>query len=116
MRLGDLVYELPADLIAQDPAAQRSDARLLVLNGDDRTHTHVRELPHWLRAGDLLVLNDTRVIPARVRGRRPSGGRIEILLCEPHGGDVWDVLAKGSPRVGERIVFAIGEGEWIDDL
>ena len=115
MRLGDLVYELPSELIAQEPAVERSEARLLVVGGDDLTHARVRDLPRILRADDLLVLNDTRVIPARVRGRRPSGGRIEVLLCEPHGDDAWDVLVKGAPRVGERVLFATGQGEWVED-
>jgi S-adenosylmethionine:tRNA ribosyltransferase-isomerase len=115
MRLDDLVYDLPPDRIAQEPAAERSAARLLVLDGDGLVHAHVRDLPAWLRPGDLLVLNDTRVIAARVRGRRPSGGRLELLLCEPCGDDRWDVLVKGGPRVGERVFFASGEGEWLAD-
>src|SRR5689334_18710923 len=115
MRLGDLVYELPPELIAQEPAAERSAARLLVLDGDVRRHATVAALPSSLRAGDLLVLNDTKVIPARVRGRRPSGGRIEVLLCEPIGDDRWAVLARGGPRVGETIAFERGRGEWLED-
>ena len=93
MNIGDLVYELPAELIAQEPAAERSAARLLVLDGDRLAHARVAELPAWLRPGDLLVLNDTRVIPARVRGRRPSGGRLELLLYDPLGDDVWDAVS-----------------------
>src|SRR5262245_42427393 len=115
MRLDDLAYELPPELIAQEPPAERTDARLLVLEGDTLAHAQMRELPAWLRPGDLLVLNDTRVIPARVRGRRPTGGRLEVLLCEPHGDGRWDALVKGGPRVGERVFFADGEGEWIED-
>jgi S-adenosylmethionine:tRNA ribosyltransferase-isomerase len=115
MRLGDLVYELPPDLIAQTPAPERSAARLMVLDGDARRHTDVAALPSLLRAGDLLVLNDTRVIPARVRGHRPSGGRIEVLVCEPIGDDRWAVLAKGTPRVGEAVVLPGGGGEWMED-
>jgi S-adenosylmethionine:tRNA ribosyltransferase-isomerase len=78
MRLADLAYDLPAELIAQEPAAERSEARLLVLRraGGALEHTRVSALPSLLRPGDLLVLNDTRVIAARVRGRRPTGGRI----------------------------------------
>ena len=116
MKIGDLVYELPAELIAQEPVAERSAARLLVLDGDRLAHARVAELPAWLRPGDLLVLNDTRVIPARVRGRRPSGGRLELLLCDPLGDDVWEALVRGGPRVGERVLFAQGRGEWLADL
>jgi S-adenosylmethionine:tRNA ribosyltransferase-isomerase len=115
MRLDDLVYELPPDLIAQEPAAERSEARLLVVDADALAHARIRDLPRLLRPNDLLVLNDTRVIPARVRGHRPSGGRIEILLCEPSGEDRWEVLVKGSPRMGERIHFVTGSGEWLED-
>jgi S-adenosylmethionine:tRNA ribosyltransferase-isomerase len=115
MRLDDLVYELPPELIAQEPAAERSGARLLVVEGAARRHTTVAALPSWLRPGDLLVLNDTKVIPARVRGRRPTGGRIEVLLCESLDDGCWAVLAKGGPRVGETIAFAGGRGEWIED-
>lgn len=117
MRLAELDYALPSELIAQAPARERTDARLLVVerHGSEVAHAHVRDLPGLLAAGDLLVLNDTRVIAARVRGRRPSGGRIEMLLCEPLGPGVWLVLAKGSPRVGERVHLPGGEGEWVAD-
>ncbi len=120
MRLGELDYDLPPELIAQEPAAERSAARLLVLdraNGAIR-HDRIVALPATLRRGDLLVLNDTRVIPARVRGRRPTGGRVEVLVCEPvdEAGAVWAVLAKGAGRVGERVHFADGSGEWMRDL
>jgi S-adenosylmethionine:tRNA ribosyltransferase-isomerase len=117
MRLADLAYDLPAELIAQEPAAERSEARLLVLRraGGALEHTRVSALPSLLRPGDLLVLNDTRVIAARVRGRRPTGGRIELLLCEPLGEGRWAALVKGSPRVGERVLFASGSGEWLED-
>jgi S-adenosylmethionine:tRNA ribosyltransferase-isomerase len=117
MRLADLAYDLPAELIAQEPPRERTDARLLVLRRDAPAfeHAHVPALPALLRPGDLVVLNDTRVIPARVRGRRPSGGRLELLLYEPLGDDRWAALVKGSPRVGERVTFASGAGEWLED-
>jgi S-adenosylmethionine:tRNA ribosyltransferase-isomerase len=82
VRRQDFAYPLPADLIAQQPLAERSAARMLVLDAitgvaSDRT---VRDLPEYLRSGDLLVVNDTRVIAARLSGTKPSGGRVEILL------------------------------------
>jgi len=119
MRLADLDYALPPELIAQEPPAERTRARLLVLDRATRGHHHagISDLPGLLRAGDLLVLNDTRVIPARVRGRRPSGGRLEVLLLEPAGGDgEWEALVGGAPRVGERVHFPEGEGEWVAAL
>jgi S-adenosylmethionine:tRNA ribosyltransferase-isomerase len=125
MRLADLDYELPPALIAQEPAPERAAARLLVVSRTDAglRHAHVRDLPALLRAGDLLVLNDSRVVPARVRGRRPSGGRLEVLFVRPcDGDDAWEVLVRGAPRPGERVHLpeatgvwdrALGEGRWV---
>jgi len=82
VRREDFAYQLPADLIAQEPLAERSAARMLVLDaatGAVSDH-RVRDLPEFLRRGDLLVVNDTRVIAARLSGTKPSGGRVEILL------------------------------------
>jgi S-adenosylmethionine:tRNA ribosyltransferase-isomerase len=85
MRLADFDYELPAELIAQQPLADRAGSRLLVLDGasggiEDRS---VRDLPQLLECGDLLVFNDTRVIAARLIGSKPSGGRVEVFLERP---------------------------------
>jgi S-adenosylmethionine:tRNA ribosyltransferase-isomerase len=119
MQLRDLDYALPPELIAQEPAAERTAARLL---GLDRAtpqlrHARVADLPALLRSGDLLVLNDTQVIPARVRARRPTGGRLEVLLVQPLVGDgEWEVLVRGAPRPGERVHFTEGAGEWIASL
>jgi S-adenosylmethionine:tRNA ribosyltransferase-isomerase len=85
MRLSQLDYELPAELIAQYPLEQRAQARLMVLERHSRTVNHSRfyKLPDELRDGDLLVLNDTRVIPARLMARKKSGGGVELLLVRP---------------------------------
>lgn len=82
MRRQDFAYELPAELIAQSPLAERSASRLLVLESLDGTCADLamRDLPRLLHPGDLLVLNDTRVVAARLFGHKPSGGRVEILL------------------------------------
>lgn len=82
MRRSDFHYELPDELIAQHPVANRSDSRLLRLDGDDGrlADLQFRDLPECLRAGDLLVFNDTRVIPARLLGRKGTGGRVEVLI------------------------------------
>src|SRR5262249_7485116 len=105
MHLADLDYALPAELIAQEPAPERTAARLLVLDRSRETLAHgsIAELPAHLRRGDLLVANDARVVPARVRGRRPSGGRLEVLFVRPVAEGVWDVLVRGAPRAGERV-------------
>jgi S-adenosylmethionine:tRNA ribosyltransferase-isomerase len=119
MQLHDLDYALPPELIAQEPATARTAARLLGLDraSAELRHACVADLPGLLRAGDLLVLNDTRVIPARLRARRPTGGRLEVLLTQPLDGDgEWEALVRGAPKPGERVHFAEGNGEWIAAL
>jgi len=106
----DFDYDLPASSIAQEPAP-RGESRLLVLDrtGPDR-HAHVCDLPRLLRPGDLLVLNDTRVIPARLFGRSTGGGKMEILLIEPLAEREWDALVRPGRRArpGARIEIAEG--------
>ncbi|HYN20272.1 MAG TPA: tRNA preQ1(34) S-adenosylmethionine ribosyltransferase-isomerase QueA [Thermoanaerobaculia bacterium] len=94
----DFEYELPEDRIAQEPAP-RGESRLLVLDeqGRDR-HRQVRDLPRVLKPGDLLVLNDTKVIPARLFGHRAGGGQIEILLVEKMADREWDALVRPGRR------------------
>lgn len=116
MKVADFDYELPSDRIAQEPASPRDASRLLVLDRDGGPIRHRRfsDLPDELRAGDLLVLNDTRVLPARLRGTKPSGGRVELLLIESAGGPpdapVWRCLlrASKSPRPGARVALDAG--------
>ena len=99
--VSDFDYELPPALIAQEPLPQRDLARLLVLDRTTGrvTHAVVRDLPRWLRAGDLLVVNNSRVIPARLRAQKErTGGRVELLLL--HGEDgVWSALARPARRL-----------------
>jgi S-adenosylmethionine:tRNA ribosyltransferase-isomerase len=107
VRLEDFDYDLPGDAIAQTPVEPRDAARLLVDRGDEAEpdHRHVRDLPDLLLPGDLLVVNDTRVIPARLRVWRATGGAAEVLLLEPLGQDhsVWEALVRPARRlrVGE---------------
>jgi len=111
LQVNDFDYALPPDLIAQHPLARRDESRLLVLRRDSGAvdHRRFRDIVDYLEPGDLLVLNDTRVIPARLVGRRPTGGRIEALLIAPEG-DVWRAMLKGSGRVklGEKLSFEGG--------
>jgi S-adenosylmethionine:tRNA ribosyltransferase-isomerase len=117
-----LEYELPPDLIAQCPAERRDESRLLVYDratGDVR-HRQFSELPEEL-AGELVVVNETRVIPARLRLRRAGGGEAEVLLLERVGPDgVWEGLARPSRRmrVGQKLgpvelLEPLGEGRWL---
>ena len=85
MRLSELDYDLPEELIAQEPLARRDEARLLVLDRKAKSVEHSRfyKLVRHLREGDLIVLNDTRVLPARLFAQKESGGRVELLMVRP---------------------------------
>jgi S-adenosylmethionine:tRNA ribosyltransferase-isomerase len=104
-------YELPADRIAQNPVVPRDSSRLLVVDAPPHhRHCVFRDLPDLLRSGDLLVLNDTRVIPARLYGRKVDGAKVEVLLLEEQERNVWLALVKPGKRLrlGARIEFAAG--------
>ena len=110
MRLSDFDYDLPPELIAQEPDSQRDQARLLQLDREtgQRTHHRVADLPTLLTRGDVLVVNDTRVYPARLLGHRePSGGVVECLLLSRLDDDRWDVLLHPGQKLkeGARVVF-----------
>jgi S-adenosylmethionine:tRNA ribosyltransferase-isomerase len=114
MRIADFAYHLPEELIAQEPARPRDSSRLLVLHRDrnETEHRRFRDLPEYLSSDDLVVFNDTRVMRARLRGRRcPGGGRAEVLLLEERGGGVWEAVVSPGRRLppGREIVF--GEGK-----
>ena len=113
MRLDDFDYELPDERIAQTPVEPRDAARLLVDRGDAAPeHRHVRDLPDELREGDLLVVNDSKVIPARLRLQRASGGAAEVLLLEPLDDDrrTWEAMVSPARklRLGEPLYTADG--------
>ena len=97
MKVSDFDYELPDALIAQQPAEPRDSSRLLVLDGATGaiSHRHFRDLTEYLRSGDILVANDTRVIPARLFATKPTGGRVEILLLHQLEEDTWQALIGG---------------------
>lgn len=115
MDVADFDFELPEGLIAQDPPAERGGSRLLALDRVSGRVAHHRfaDLPGLLRAGDLLVVNDTRVFPARLIGQRlPGGGAAECFLVRPTGvGDEWVALVHPGQRLreGARMVFAAGD-------
>jgi S-adenosylmethionine:tRNA ribosyltransferase-isomerase len=114
LTVADFDYELPPHLIAQRPLPQRDRSRLLVLDRTTGaiTHSTIDRLPEWLAAGDLLVANNSRVIPARLRGfREPGGGKVELLLLREEAG-VWAALAKpaGRLRPGAALRFPARDG------
>jgi len=121
MKRSELEYQLPAELIAQHPAERRDESRLLVYERASREVRHrvFRELPEELR-GELVVVNDTRVVPARIRLQRPGGGEAEVLLLEQlNGAGEWEGLARPTKRLrpGQRLgpvelVEHLGEGRW----
>jgi S-adenosylmethionine:tRNA ribosyltransferase-isomerase len=121
LRVADFDFELPPELIAQEPAAERGQSRMLVIDRATGALQDAKfaDFPSLLNAGDLLVLNDTRVIPARLYARRTlrrdhekPTGRIEVLLTEPAGEDQWRALVRPARKIaiGERLIFDDANG------
>lgn len=113
MRTGDFDYNLPPELIAQTPVEPRDSARLMVFNRVDGSPGHHRfhELPDFLRAGDVMVFNDSRVIPARLVGKKSgTGGAVEILLLRRLEDRVWEALVRPGRRVKTGVILALGAG------
>lgn len=105
LTLSDFDYHLPTELIAQQALAQRSASRLLRVQGERLADGHVRDLPQWLRPGDLLVMNDTRVLHARLFGQKDTGGRVEVLVERVTGEHevLAQIRASKSPQPGTRL-------------
>jgi S-adenosylmethionine:tRNA ribosyltransferase-isomerase len=116
MRTAELDYELPPELIAQRPLERRDESRLLVFDRATGAveHGQFRDLPSQLVPESLVVVNDTRVLPARLFLERPTGGRTEVLLLERVEGDVWEALARPSRRL--RVGMTIGPVELLESL
>ena len=113
LKTSDYFYELPPELIAQDPLEDRSSSRLMVLDQKTGAVSHhvFREIPSFLRPGDCLVLNNTRVIPARLLGvREETGGAVEVLLLKRRTGDVWECLVKPGKKARPGTRLAFGDG------
>ena len=121
MQLSDFYYDLPQELIAQDPLLKRDNSRLMVLDREEGTieHKHFYDVISYLKEGDCLVINDTKVIPARLIGEKEgTGAAIEVLLLKRLDDCTWETLVKPGKkaRVGARIIFGGGKlvGEVID--
>ena len=113
MKTADFDFQLPEELIAQSPLDRRDASRLLTLDKStgELGHYHFYDLPRFLRPGDCLVLNDSRVLPARLIGRRPTGGSCEVLLLVDKGDNQWECLVRPGRKLkpGAQVIF--GEGE-----
>lgn len=108
LQLDSYDYHLPEERIAQNPVTPRDHSRLLVVHSPQHhSHQVFWQLPNWLKPGDLLVLNDTRVLPARLHGHKPSGAKVEVLLLEEQTQDCWLALVKPGKRLkpGAEINF-----------
>lgn len=113
MKTSDFAYDLPEELIAQDPLSDRASSRLMILDKQtgEITHRIFRDITEYLKPGDCLVLNDTKVIPARLIGEREeTGGKVEVLLLKRGEDNVWETLVKPGKKAkpGTRLVFGGG--------
>lgn len=113
MKTHDFWYDLPEELIAQTPLKQRDASRLLVMDRKtgEIAHKHFYDILDYLKPGDCLVMNDSRVLPARLLGHRPTGGAVELLLLKDLGDKKWECLAKPGRKLqaGQEVLFGNGE-------
>lgn len=113
MKTHDFWYDLPEELIAQTPLQQRDTSKLLVLDrvSGKTAHRHFYDILDYLKPGDCLVMNDSRVLPARLLGHRPTGGAVELLLLRDLGNKSWECLAKPGRKLqeGQEVIFGNGE-------
>src|SRR5436190_10996577 len=118
LRTADFEYELPRELIAQEPIEPRDSARLLVLRRADNSleHRHISDLPELLSPGDLLIANRSRVLPARIHGKLGGGGQAEVLLLRRLESGHWEALVRPARRLrsGDHISVAPGVGVRIE--
>ena len=113
MKTHDFYYDLPEELIAQTPLQQRDASRLMVLSRatGEISHKHFYDIIDYLNPGDCLVLNDSRVLPARLLGHRPTGGAVEVLLLRDLGDKKWECLCKPGKKMREGDAVSFGDGE-----
>ena len=113
MKPSDFYYDLPEELIAQTPLEKRDTSRLMVLDRQtgEVKHQHFYDVIDYLQPGDCLVMNDSRVLPARLLGHRPTGGAVEVLLLRDLGNKCWECLCKPGRKmqVGHEVIFGNGE-------
>ena len=109
----DYWYDLPEELIAQTPLQKRDTSRLMVLNREtgEISHRHFYDIVDYLNPGDCLVMNDSRVLPARLLGHRPTGGAVEVLLLRDLGNNCWECLCKPGRKMLPGNGVSLGNGE-----
>lgn len=112
MKTSDFYYDLPEELIAQDPLFKRSDSRLMVLDKEtgEITHSVFNKITDYLREGDCLVINNTKVIPARLIGQLPSGKEAEVLLLKRKDADVWETIVRPGKKLRAGATVSFGDG------
>ncbi len=112
MKVSDFYYELPEELIAQTPIEKRDESRLMILNKETKTieHKTFKDIIDYLEPGDVLVRNNTKVIPARLYGKKETGAKVEFLLLNNIEGDIWECIVRPGNKlhVGTKVIF--GEG------
>lgn len=120
MKVSDFNYDLPEELIAQTPIEKRDESRLMVLNKEMKTieHKKFKEIINYLQPGDVLVRNNTKVIPARLYGKKQTGANVEFLLLNNIEGDIWESIVRPGNKlhIGTKVIFADGllEAEILD--
>lgn len=122
MKVSDYDYDLPEELIAQTPIAKRDESRLMVLNRDNKTIEHkiFRDIIDYIEEGDCLVINNTKVLPARLYGKKETGANVEFLLLKRIEGDIWESIVRPGNKlhIGTKVIFGDGllEAEVLDLL
>lgn len=119
MKKSDFFYDLPQELIAQHPSEKREESRMMVLNKStgETVHKHFYDILDELKSGDCLILNNTKVLPARIYGiKEGTGAHVEFLLLNNRGNDVWEVIAGPGKRAKEGTRFSFGDGRLYADI
>ena len=122
MKVSDFNYELPEELIAQTPLEKRDESKLMILDKEKQTieHKYFKDIIEYLKPGDVLVRNNTKVIPARLYGKKETGAKVEFLLLNNIEGDIWETIVRPGNKlhVGTKVIFENGKlkAEIIDTM
>ena len=116
MKLEEFNYNLPEELIAQVPISKRDESRLMVLNIENKTieHKTFKDIIDYLKPGDCLVRNNTKVIPARLYGKKETGANVEFVLLKQLEGDIWESIVRPGNKLKPGTVVKFGETKYVD--